>query len=202
MPRPKLYELKLCESPVLDGGRNYERFSFDWFLDVDVDIEGGGRGRKNDEDPDEGDPNSPSKITLLPGDVLYIPELATGAGEFETVRFIGYKTTDRSDDENHEKILLPLLKASVEIPEFPPEILGLFPSNDLLKDTYERIFDTVLSLTVGGPDTLKDIMGGSDTELDEYWSNPSISRPTKKRAEEKPRQWIIPLKSCQIVSIM
>ena len=190
MSRPKLYKLKLYESPVLDGGSNYERFSFDWFLDID------------DEDPNEGDPNSSSKIILLPGDVLYIPELGTGAGEFETVRFIGHKTTDSSsDDKNREKILLPLLKASVEYPEFPPEIQGLYPTNDLLRDAYERIFDMVLGLMVGGPDTLKDIMGGSDTELDEYWSNPPISRPTKKKEEEEPQRWIIPLKSCQIVSI-
>ena len=209
MSRPKLYELKLHESPVLDGGRNYERFSLDWLLEVEVDTEA-------DTDT-ENDPNSSSsKIPLLvlkTGDVIYIPELATGAGEFEGMRFIGKKqqhqqqkkTTD-IEKKNHDKLLLlPLLQSSVQYPEFPPEIITqeLYPTNDLLRDAYERIFDTMLSRMVGGgPDTLKDIMGGGDAELDEYWSNPPITRPSRKGTEQEPQQqWIIPLKLCQIAEI-
>jgi len=184
---PKLYELKLHESPVLDDGKNYERFSLDWFLEIEAD-----------DNENENDPNSSSKIILEPGDVIYIPELTTGAGEFEAMRFVGQKRTEK----NQDKLLLPLLKSSVEYPEFPPETQELYPAITLLRDAYESIFDTMLSQMVGGPDTLKDIMGGGDAELDEYWSNPPIRRPRKGRKQQKEQQhWIIPLKLCQIVPI-
>ena len=61
---PQLLILKLHENQVLEDN-NYERFSYQWFLECSS--------------------NTPS---VQPGDVLYIPELSTGAGEFEAVRFV------------------------------------------------------------------------------------------------------------------
>ena len=170
---PVLYKGKLHESPVLEGN-NYERFDLQWVLDTS----------SSSSDADDS-----VKFRIQPGDVLYMPELLSGAGEFEAMRFVGNPVVDGNDSKN----MLPLLHGGVEYPEFPPEIAELH--NEHLRDAYAGLFDAMLETMTGGPGCLQEVMGGGDAEIDEYWSSPPLTRPKRQPPGGK---WIIPLKSCQV----
>ncbi|KAL3921522.1 MAG: hypothetical protein SGILL_002704 [Bacillariaceae sp.] len=181
---PQLYQVKLHEGPVLEGN-NYERFDIEWVLDVSS------QPASSSLSSAAASSSSSSSSRVEPGDVLYIPELVTGAGEFEALRFVGNPT-------EKDPQLLPLLGGGVEYPEFPPEIVAMRKDKDALRVVYASLFDVMLLRMAGGPDTLKDIMGGGDTEIDEFWSSPPVSRTKKWESNE---QWIIPLDKCQVKNL-
>jgi hypothetical protein len=157
-PLPRLHILKLHQDPAQDG--NYETFSWRWLLD---DCE--------------------SEIKISPGDVISFPELSTGAGEFEGMRFVGVRQGDNR---------LALYNAGIEYPEFPPVIVTLQQERQLtLRAAYAALIDTLLQRQTGGPDSLEDVFGGS-AEANEFWNEPALLRKDPNQGE-----WVIPLRDCQ-----
>jgi hypothetical protein len=154
---PRLHVLKLHEDPVQD--ESYERFDLQWVLDD----------------------SSNQDAIISPGDVLLIPDLLTGAGEFEGMRFVG----QREPPSNH----LRLLSGGVESPEFPPDIIPMHSGRNL-RDVYGKLLDALLLKSDGGIESLEDVMGGPE-EVDEYWNEPPQLGEKKKDG-----QWVIPLKNC------
>jgi len=166
----KLHVLKLHESPIVDGN-NYNRFYMLWLLQNDGppkdSLEAGWQG-------------------IDSGDVLFFPELQTGAGEFEGLRFAGEL------DHNNA---IPLLLAGVESVEFPPEIAAMADQNNplTLRRLYEQPLEEVLGMQSGGL-TLEDLYGGSEV-VEEFWAKPDI----KRNANENQDEWMIPLSACSLV---
>jgi hypothetical protein len=165
-----LHILKLHEDAVPNG--NYERFGWQWVLD---DSPSSAETQKEE--------NVMVVVVVRPGDVLFIPDLMTGAGEFEAMRFVGKRT-------EHGWMLLH--NGGVEYPEFPQDILLLQPGRSL-RVAYAKLLDAML-MEQGGPESLEEIMGG-ETEVEEYWTQPAMLRE-KKTVQE---QWIIPLEKCTLM---
>ena len=156
---PRLHIIKLQQNPAQDG--KYEIFSWRWLLD-DSESEG---------------------MKISPGDVVSFPELSTGAGEFEGMRFVGARQVDDR---------LALYNAGVEYPEFPPVIVALQQERQLtLRAAYAALIDTLLQRQTGGPDSLEELFGGS-AEVNEFWNEPALLRKDPNQGE-----WVIPLRDCQ-----
>jgi hypothetical protein len=154
---PRLHILKLHQDPVNDG--NYEKFSYRWLLD----------------DTSQSESSSDDEMKVSPGDVVFFPELSTGAGEFEGMRFVG----PRRQIDNR----LALYNAGIEYPEFPPVIVTLFlPQQErhpslTLRAAYATLIDTLLQQQSGGPDSLEEVLfGGSahEQQLNEFWNEPPL----------------------------
>jgi hypothetical protein len=97
---PHLIILKLHESPHKDG--NYEKYNMQWILDVD---------------------NQNDYSMIQNGNMLYILELASGAGEMEGVRFVGTSSDG-----------FVLLGAGIESPVFPRALAKLKSPQELRQD--------------------------------------------------------------------
>lgn len=165
---PRLHVLKLHESPVVDG--DYSRFDMVWVID-----DGSPPGNSGEE---FGGINT--------GDVLYFPELLSGAGEFEGTRIVGTRI-----DQG-----LPLLRCGIEGPEFSQEILALSEGSDLtLRELYSRPFDSILEEQGF---SLLDLIGGAE-DMDSFWANPTLQR-RPSREPDGTNIWLIPLGSCSLVS--
>ena len=170
MPKPQLHIIKLHESPVLDGD-NYERFSMPWILDTTVT------------------PPATSEA-FCTGDVLLIPTLLSGAGEFEAMRFLGPNV----DGQENQFLIL---NAGVEYPEFPAVIVDAFSSEPEggLKEAYAKLFQTYLLKSGCGVSSLLEIMGGDESDLAEFWKHPPLQRRRRHPSDDP---WIIPLKDCTV----
>ena len=175
--RPKLHILQLHENPVIDDD-NYERFSWRWILVVPNDI------------PDTTKGLLP---TISTGDVISFPQLLTGAGEWEGIRWVGSRL---SEDRTAASISFPLYKAGVEYPEFTSEqVQWLQQYNVTLRMAYEDLLDTALRRNHnGGPTSLSEVLGGKDP-LEDYWKNPPILR----RRHQLDVDWLIPLDQCTVM---
>jgi len=180
----RLHVLKLHESPILESGRNHERFSMQWML---VDSAGSGKPKViADKDPAEWN-------AIEEGDVLYFPELLSGAGEFEGMRFAGSRF--------HEDSEIRLLRGGVEYPEFPREIISIIEnrhgtsseekSKAMLRHIYESPFREMINQQ-GISFTLNDVFGGDE---DGFWSDPPIQRQNERRLTAV-EEWKIPLDEC------
>ena len=136
-----------------------------------------------------------TRRSVQPGNVLYIPELSTGAGEFEAVRFVSSPNEEEKESsEENQNQLLPLLGAGIEYLEFPESIIELAKSVQDLRQAYADIFDAVLAKEAKM--TLQDLMGGGPTGIDDFWNDPPKQRPKRTKSDEK--CWLIPLNECQI----
>lgn len=169
MNQPKLHILELHESPVVNGD-NYDRFSMQWILDT--------AGATAD-----------MAETFAFGDVLLIPELLTGAGEFEGMRFLGPKLEGNGNR-------FEILPAGVEYPELPAIIVdsdGNGEKGQSVKEKYEILFEIYLKNSKCGVETLLDLNGGDKEDLAQWWANPPIQRRRKYQSDE---EWVIPLKDC------
>uniref|UniRef100_A0A7S2XPD4 Uncharacterized protein n=1 Tax=Attheya septentrionalis TaxID=420275 RepID=A0A7S2XPD4_9STRA len=179
MESVRLHILTLHESPVLDGN-NYDRFRMQWIL---MDYDGG-----QQQHPIMGEDIPQNNWTGIgPGDVILFPELLSGAGEFEGTRMA---SIDRIEGAVTGRILLP---CGIEYPEFPQPIIAAATTASLntLRTKYEPAFEAVLSC---GGFTMKDILGGDDETVLEFWSSPPVVHP--KTYDE---QWIIPLSQCTLI---
>jgi len=121
--------------------------------------------------------------SVQPGDMLFIPELVTGAGELEGVRFVG----TRKEGGGYE-----LLGAGIESPMFPPAIANDKSPHDL-RQHYESLLDVVLQEQGGF--SMADLFGGADV-VEEFWASPDVER----RLKETEGEWHIPLNQCKILS--
>jgi len=141
-------------------------------------------------------PPTPTSVVVSTGDVLLIPELMTGAGELEAMRFVG-PTVEEESKSDH---FLILLSAGVEYPEFPAVIVNGIPPPTSLRETYANLFDTYLKKLRCGPSSLKELIGDDESDkdkaLDEFWSKPPLQRLRKNYTGES---WIIPLRDCTII---
>jgi hypothetical protein len=153
---PRLIILKLHESPHKDG--NYEKYNMQWILDAD---------------------NNNDDSMIQNGDMLYIPELASGAGEMEGVRFVG----TGSDS-------FVLLGAGIESPVFPRALAEL-KSPQKLRQDYEMLLEIVLQQQGF---SLVDLFGGKEV-VEEFWASPDVGRNTKETQGE----WHIPLAECTVL---
>jgi hypothetical protein len=161
---PRLHILKLHQDPAPD--ENYETFSWRWLLD------------------DDSEELESEMKEISPGDVVFFPELLTGAGEFEGMRFVGA----RQEVDNR----LALYNAGIEYPEFPPVTVILQQERQLtLRAAYAALIDTLLQRQTGGPDSLEAVFGGS-AQVNKFWNEPAILRKDPNQGE-----WVIPLRDCQ-----
>jgi hypothetical protein len=169
---PQLVVLQLPEAPPTNVGIAHQL----WILDDDQ-----GRAKPlgcNDE-------SYPRPVQ--PGDLMYFPQLISGAGEFEGVRYVGERLVEREENG------LPLLFTSVESPIFPGMFAQQPPQN--LRQKYEPIFHRILQ-SQGGL-SLEDLFGGV-TVVEEFWANPDVER---RRLTEIKETWVIPLKECTCVDL-
>lgn len=154
----RLHVLKLPESPVADG--TYDRFDHHWFLD----------------DP---------QAIVRPGDVVSLPELLTGAGEFEGVRFACVAANNR----------VQLVGAGVEMPEFPQAIVDFAAQRGAsLRELYHSSLDQIL-LAQGL--SMEVVCEGCDDGPDGYWGGVAaghcVLQPPRR---PKNGEWIISIPSC------
>ena len=152
---------------------SYDNFGELWYL---VDLEASPRTKA-----------SSSWQGISEGDLLVFSPLLTGAGEFESVRIAGSKTTNILDD-NEE--VLPLLSAGIEYPEFPTIIVQMAQERGVsLQDMYKLPFDAVLQ---SQNLTMIDVMGGED-DYQEFWKEPPVAR---RRRPPGGDPWRISLGEC------
>ena len=124
-------------------------------------------------------------------DLLYFPELQSGAGEFEGLRFAGERSDELFDGN------IPLLKPGIESIEFPPNIAFMADKKGIsLRNLYEKPLEALLEVQ-GGRMSLADIYGGGDV-LEEFWSKPDIMRRRTPLASEDDK-WIIRLSECTLI---
>lgn len=119
--------------------------------------------------------------SLQQGDILYIPELATGAGEFEGMRFVG-----RRNNGGFE-----LWSGGIESPAFPQSIAENKTPQELRRN-YEQYFNTILQEQGF---SLADLFGGEEV-VEEFWASPDVER--RRRPLEG--EWHIPLSECEILA--
>lgn len=155
---PRLYIVKLYESPHPDN--NYDRYSMQWILDT----------AEGDDDVQQ-------------GDMLYIPEVATGAGETEGLRFVGTNNNNNNG--------FALWSGGIEAPVFPRGIAELKSPQELRRD-YEQLLNIVLQQQGF---SLADLFGG-DEVVEEFWASPD----TERQARETEGEWHIPWSQCEILS--
>lgn len=179
--RPRLHVMELHESPILEG-TNYERFSYQWILEM----------------PSSSTSSSPSTSSpaavVRSGDLIFVPSLLSGAGEFEAMRFVGDYAVSGEEEESYI-----LLKGGVEYPEFPSTIVDSYPTpSQQLREAYAHLFDSILQRQHGGIDSLQDVMGGPKP-LEEYWNEPPRLRETTTKTDGDPEEpiWIIPWRDCR-----
>jgi hypothetical protein len=159
---PSLHILKLHEDAAPGG--NYERFGFQWILD-----------------------ETDAESIVSEGDVVFIPSLLTGGGEFEGLRFVG-----KRQPTNPKNFVLH--NGGIEYPEFPKDIIAMTQS---LQAAYAPLLDKMLVKTMSGPDSLEEVMEGADGGVAEFWAN-----PPKLREKECGDTWVIPLRDCTIEDTM
>mmetsp|Transcript_19387 Transcript_19387/g.29898 ORF Transcript_19387/g.29898 Transcript_19387/m.29898 type:complete len:171 (+) Transcript_19387:250-762(+) len=146
---------------------------------------------------------------------FFFPELQTGAGEFEGLRFAGQRRQP-NDNDNKDVVVaagtIPLLVPDIESLIFPYEIEGFVSNHERgpipLRDLYQRPIESLFRHGyISGADTLADIYGG-DVEVEEMWNQPDILRPRrtngnndqdKDGSDDGNPQWIIPLSGCTLV---
>ena len=115
-----------------------------------------------------------------PGDVVQCPELLTGAGEFEGLRFVG-----PSDEEGR----LPLLPGGIEAPVFPKAIIDMLGVEVVaaeLRARYEEALEASLRMQRGM--SLGDIFGGN---AEEFWASPDV----QQKEPQTEGEYVIPFVS-------
>jgi hypothetical protein len=133
--------------------------------------------------------------SIAEGDLVVFPSLLSGAGDIESVRFVGPKTTSTAQaDEGEEEEVLPLLTAGIEYPEFPTLIVSMAKERNMsLREMYERPFDAVLSSQPPHNLTLKDIFSQEDELYEQFWQAPPVARRRRPPGREA---WRISLGEC------
>lgn len=155
---PRLHIIKLHESP--HPNNNYERYDMHWLLDTTTRT---------------------AKPEIQHEDMLYIPELATGAGEMEGVRFIVGNGSNGFE----------LLGGGIESPVFPQEIANDKSPQELRQD-YERLLNIVLQEQGL---SLAELFGGAEV-VEEFWGTPDVER----RPKTKEGEWRISWNECELLS--
>uniref|UniRef100_A0A7S2HK88 Uncharacterized protein n=1 Tax=Helicotheca tamesis TaxID=374047 RepID=A0A7S2HK88_9STRA len=178
----RLHLLKLHESPILPEPDNddndfgdfdaYERFHMIWI----VDDENG-----SSEPTPEDAASSKTWEGITEGDLVAIPELLSGSGEFESLRFAGARREGGG---------IPLLEGGIESPEIPSVIFSLAEQKGFsLREMYERPIESFLDEQGF---SLADVFG-ADEDVDEFWENPHVARRTGPPTDDT---WQIPLRQC------
>ena len=140
-----------------------------------------------DKPPKISEASIPPWQGIVEGDLVVFPALLSGAGEFESVRIVGQKTTNILDDQEE---VLPLFTAGIEYPEFPSLVLSMSQKLGItLRDRYEIPFNALLE---SQNLALKDLLGGDDA-YQEFWNEPPVAR-RRRPPEENP--WRISLAEC------
>ena len=167
---PSVHFLDFTEG--IDPGGDPDRFHVLWHLSVD-------RPPRRKSSPEDAEPNQHEWGGILEGDLVVFPSLLSGAGEFESVRFVGPKTTHLPTGEEGyevEEEVLPLLTAGIERPEFPTLIVSMAEERGLsLREMYEGPFDEVLR-SQPAVLTLLDLFGGYRAGYDEFWADVPVAR--------------------------
>lgn len=123
------------------------------------------------------------------GDLIVFPALLSGAGEFESVRFVGSKATNPTEPEEE---VFPLLTAGIEYPEFPALIVLMAQERGVtLREFYESPFNAVLEYQTARM-TMKDVFGGEEPYT-EFWAEPPVAR---RRRPPGGDAWRISLGDC------
>jgi hypothetical protein len=179
---PQLYILRLPERIVQET----QQLSFrqPWYIDDESSLS----------------PTSPSSssssIQLKVNDLVYFPDCATGAGEFEGCYFVGTQRRIHRKKKNNESdqdfFITRLLRASIEQPVFPEQVIQSLlgasspppPQWKRLRQLYEPLFERILEEQIGGVSTLADLMGGQDV-VEEYWSCPDVGRDLSEKTSRK-----------------
>jgi hypothetical protein len=125
--------------------------------------------------------DAPPNFDVREGDVLFFPDLNTGAGEFEGVRLVGPKDVNDA---------FPLLPVGIETPTFPTAIAANATPEEL-RSRYEQPFEEVLQHQGF---SMNDLFGGADIVKD-FWQSPSSQQG--RRLTEVKDTWMIPLERCK-----
>lgn len=147
---------------------------------------------------------------LNENDVIFFRNLLTGAGEFEACYFVGAVCESprtsmapgaaegegggTSPNTNRTRVHRKLLRASIESPVFPSEVIEALKktqSGISVRAMYEPIFGAVLEAQRGGL-SLADLLGG-ESAVDVYWSNPDVGKDISDCGMEP---FVVPLKEC------
>ncbi|KAL7474334.1 hypothetical protein ACHAW6_000310 [Cyclotella cf. meneghiniana] len=163
--------------------RSIENFAVLWHL---VDIHKTPHKNADNDFPWKG---------VAEGDLVVFPSLLSGAGEIESVRFVGPKVTSVAQaDEAEKEEVLPLLTAGIEYPEFPTLIVSLATERNMsLREMYERPFDAVLKSQPPHYLTLKDLFSQEDELYEQFWQDPPVARRRRPPGGEP---WRISLGDC------
>ncbi|KAL3788263.1 hypothetical protein HJC23_011895 [Cyclotella cryptica] len=133
---------------------------------------------------------------IAEGDLVVFPSILSGAGEFESVRFVGPKTmsaTSTAQEEGEEEVL-PLLTAGIEYPEFPTLIVSMAKERNVsIREMYELPFDAVLKSQPPHYLTLRDTFSQDHEMYDQFWREPPVARRRRPPGGEP---WRISLGEC------
>lgn len=163
---PRLFSLKLNEIPPMEENVTHQM----WILDDENGI-AQPLGATEESWP----------RPVQAGDLVLFPELSSGAGEFEGLRYVGERLADGSG--------LPLLLTSVESPVFP----GMFEQPNL-RAKYEPLLE---GLVQSQGLSLTDLFGGAAV-VEEFWESPDMER---RRLTEIKLEWKIPLNECTCLKL-
>ena len=128
---------------------------------------------------------------IFEGDLVVFPSLLSGAGEFEAVRFVGPTITSLVDGK--DEILLPLLTAGVEMPEFPILIVQLAEERGFsLREMYEEPFNAILQYQPPKI-TLFDLYSRDEVAYSSFWEDVPVAR---RRRPPSSNPWKFSLGDC------
>jgi len=190
---PRLYIVNLHLPPGYD--RTPASFRTPWILVDDALMQ-----HQKDSPVDDRSTSSAAPLSLDDlqfGDLIFFGGddnmLLTGAGEFESCRFVG----ERDATGYH------LVPAGIEGPVFPSRVVAAAAAgNKSLRLAYEPLFQCVLRQQNL---TLKDLFGGASI-VEEYWQNPDVRRDDEQQrlsiSSEKEHPWSIPVACCQLLEVV
>ena len=168
----RVHFLTLFDSPVTDGGSNYERMRWTWMLQRDG--------------PPLGATTADGTFEIQHGDLVAIEEFFTGAGAFEGLRIV----VDR--EETGDTVLMGV---GIEMIDWPKDIMTWVRTQEgeTLRSLYEEPLNLVLS-QIGGGLSMRDLI--EDEFADEFWDDAQTGKAFKKPKSEK--VWNIPLSKCRV----
>ena len=134
------------------------------------------------------------------GDVVVFPPDV--GNMFESVRFVGQKSAVlmARDGEAWHEVIVPLMSAGFEHPEFPSLVVSYADFKGLsLRELYERPFDAVASYQTGGRTLSEsfDYEGAPEGSYEIFWGN---AKRARRRRPPESDPWKLSLGDCIWIS--
>jgi hypothetical protein len=191
---PSLHVLQLHESPFAVVEQK-DRFHCQWVLRVMMTT-GNSPPSPCCCRPMDAPPHGESD-DVKEGDVIFFPELNSGAGEFEGLRWVGPQQPQQQQPQPQQDAMMkgdcfPLLATGgIEHPIFPAVIATAHTTPEELRSKYENLLDQMLQYQGL---SMADVLGGADV-VEQFWQHPPSQ--SGRRLTEVKETWMIPLESCK-----